>query len=427
MHFTSPQQRSTYTFVFVIVLCGILWTGYSLGTEHHDFGLGPLRRPSTHHRSRPVEKTVQPPGFPYTHAVDVTVPAGVKVIGLVFFGRRELVQVLDCYLKRNLKEYGGLLDEVIWSVNTDKEDDLAYLEELVASNSRYRKHEATKKYEWYIGAWEAVQDPHAIYLKIDDDVVYFEDNAIPALVKRLLENPQYFTVSANIVNNPALSWVHRNMGVYEGYYPEMTQPHPPAPKNSWRASELPSYKGPIEGPEGFAINASTPAPFRGHRWLPIRLPKGETYDMSLSPASLLAYDPFGPGLYNWAAASQTHYSFLHHLEQGDTWRYKFNIWDYDYMRLSINFLAIRGKDVMDVFPFPQKDDESYLVQTRPSELRRRVIIDGTALAVHFAFNNQYTAFEGKGIRWTDALDRYKAYADQMICPGLRRVEIKEVS
>ena len=53
--------------------------------------------------------------------------------------------------KRNLKEYGGLLDEVIWSVNTHKEDDLAYLEELVASNSRYRKHEATKKYEWYIG------------------------------------------------------------------------------------------------------------------------------------------------------------------------------------------------------------------------------------------------------------------------------------
>jgi hypothetical protein len=49
--------------------------------------------------------------------------------------------------------------------------------------------------------------------------LYFEDNAIPAIVKRLLENPQYFTVSANVVNNPALSWVHRQMGVYEPYYP----------------------------------------------------------------------------------------------------------------------------------------------------------------------------------------------------------------
>lgn len=204
----------------------------------------------------------------------------------------------------------------------------------------------------------------------------------------------------------------------------MAKPSHPPPKNSWRASQLPSYEGPLEGPEGFAINGSTPAPFQGHRWLPVRLPQGKTYDMSLSPASLLTYDPFGPGLRSWTAAAQTHYSFLHHLQQGDTWRYKFDTWDFNYLRLSINFLAIRGKDVLDVFPFPQKDDEDYLVCTRPQQLRRRVIIDGTALAVHFAFNDQYTALGGKGVRWTDALDRYKAYADEMICPGLRRPDVK---
>jgi hypothetical protein len=128
-----------------------------------------------------------PAGFPYSHTIDVTIPAGTKVIGLVFFGRRELVHVLDCYLKvwpfpsvahtghnvekRNLKENGGLLDEVIWSINTKKADDLAYLEDLLASNPSYRKYVATKTYEWYLGAWEAVDDPSAIYLKIDDDVV----------------------------------------------------------------------------------------------------------------------------------------------------------------------------------------------------------------------------------------------------------------
>lgn len=48
---------------------------------------------------------------------------------------------------------------------------MAYLEELVASSPHYRKHKATKTYDWYIGAWEAVDDPNAIYLKIDDDVV----------------------------------------------------------------------------------------------------------------------------------------------------------------------------------------------------------------------------------------------------------------
>jgi hypothetical protein len=60
---------------------------------------------------------------------------------------------------------------VIFAINTKKEDDLAYLEELVASNPRYKKHAATREYDWYIGAWEAVTDPNAIYVKIDDDVV----------------------------------------------------------------------------------------------------------------------------------------------------------------------------------------------------------------------------------------------------------------
>lgn len=205
----------------------------------------------------------------------------------------------------------------------------------------------------------------------------------------------------------------------------MTSPSQPPPNNSWRASELPSYEGPREGPEGFTKNGSTPPPFKGHRWLPVRLPEGETYDMSLAPVDTLTYNAFGPSLKNWAAAAQIQYSFLQHLEEGDTWRYKFDIWDYNYKRLSINFLAIRGSDILDVFPFPERDDEAYLVQTRPQQLRRRVIVDGTALAVHFAFGSQYNAFEGKkGIRWTDALDRYTAYADEMVCPGLVRPEMK---
>jgi hypothetical protein len=200
----------------------------------------------------------------------------------------------------------------------------------------------------------------------------------------------------------------------------MTAPSPAPDPKSWRPSELPSYKGPPEGPLHFQMDGSTPAPYKGHRWLPVRLPHGESYDMSLSPASTLTYDPFGPSLNNWAAAAQTHYSFLQHLEQGDTWRYKFDIWDYAYKRLSINFLAVRGKDILDVFPFPQQDDEDYLTVRRPKELRKRVIVDGTALAVHFAFNPQYTAHEKKAVTWTDALDRYRAFADEMICPNANR-------
>jgi hypothetical protein len=195
---------------------------------------------------------------------------------------------------------------------------------------------------------------------------------------------------------------------------------PPAstPPPSWRTSDLPSYKGPPEGPPNFQNNGSTPAPYEGHRWLPVRVPSDQNYDISLSPASTLTYDAFGPGLHNWAAAAQIHYSFLQHLEQGDTWRYKFDIWDYAYERLSINFIAIRGRDVLDSFPFSVPDDEHYLSVVKPKELQRHVIVDGSGLAVHFAFGSQYNAHDGKGIGWTDLLGRYRAYAEEMICPRL---------
>ncbi len=163
-------------------------------------------------------------------------------------------------------------------------------------------------------------------------------------------------------------------------------------------------------------DGSVPAPFEGHRWLPVRTKPGERpYDIALTPASTLTYDAFGPSLHNWAAAAQTHYSFLSHLELGEISKYHFDLWDYAYERLSINFFAIRGKDIMDVFPFPQTDDEDYLTTVRPKEIGRHVVVDGTGTAVHFAFNPQYNAHDRRGVAWTDALKRYQVYADENIC------------
>ncbi|KAB5526428.1 hypothetical protein GE09DRAFT_1178171 [Coniochaeta sp. 2T2.1] len=344
------------------------------------------------------------------------------VIGLVFYGRRELVRILDCYLKRNLRENGGVLDEVVFAINTDDQDDLAYLEDLLKTSPKYSKHVPQGEYDshWWFGNWEAVSERDAVYVKIDDDVVFVEDDTISTIVNRLVDNPQYFAVSANVVNNPALSWVHNRLGVYEPYWPEMKKPVAQPPR-SWRASELPAYDGPAAGPEGFDPAGSTPAPYQGHRWLPVRLWLGEAYNITTNPASTLTYDPFGPSLHNWAAGAQTHYSFLHHLEQRDTYKYKFDTWDYLYERLSINFLALRGGDILDVFPFPQSDDEDYLTRVRSKELGRRVIVDGTGLAVHFAFGPQRKAHDGHGLAWTDALDRYGAYADEKSRSGMRFV------
>lgn len=339
-------------------------------------------------------------------------PDGLKVIGLVFYGRKEFVEVLDCYLKRNLVENGGIMDEVIFAVHTDIEHDLEYLDQLVNSTAGYTKYQQEKEYESLVGSWEKVERGN-IYIKIDDDVVYFEEDAIASIVKRMVENPHYFAVSANSINNPALSWIHYGLGVYEPYLPELNPP--PAEEsqtNSWRASQLPLWTGPAY----FKFNTSEPAPFAGHRWLPV---PPQIWDIDSTPASALRFDSFGPGWTDWSIAAQTHYSFLQHVEENCLWRYKFNIWDYHYYRLSINFIGFWGDDIVDAFPFPSGDDEEYLTIIRPRELGRHVIVDGTALSVHFAFGpqrQQKDSQDAGGLYHTDLLNRYKAYAEEMVCP-----------
>jgi hypothetical protein len=104
---------------------------------------------------------------------EFTKPKGIKIIGLVFFGRKNRVEILRCFLERNMVDNGGWLDEVHWVQNTDKKDDLAYLDEILASQPRYKKIDLSAEGVGFIGygfAWGHLERGN-LYLKIDDDVV----------------------------------------------------------------------------------------------------------------------------------------------------------------------------------------------------------------------------------------------------------------
>lgn len=182
-------------------------------------------------------------------------------------------------------------------------------------------------------------------------------------------------------------------------------------KSTWRLSELPKFHGSIDGPPGFRIDGSTPAPCQGHRWLHVSPSQGKAnaFDPSLFPCSTLGLTVRGPNTTNWAAAAQAHYSLLHHLEARDTSQYRFGICDFMYERCSINFIAIRGRDILDAFPFAIGDDEEFFTRVRPKELGRRVVVDGTGLVAH----EQRTANNGAALMWTDLLARYRAYAEEL--------------
>lgn len=100
----------------------------------------------------------------------------MRFVGLVFFGRRQFADILDCHLRRNLAVNGGLLDEVRWVMHTKNETDRQWLQNLVREQGLQEQYtlqfEDTSKEGWTrFGAgfrwiWSTMTDENTIYIKV---------------------------------------------------------------------------------------------------------------------------------------------------------------------------------------------------------------------------------------------------------------------
>ncbi|KAJ3483852.1 hypothetical protein NLG97_g7208 [Lecanicillium saksenae] len=170
---------------------------------------------------------------------------------------------------RNLASNGGLIDEVIWLRRTEDEQDVAFLQKLLDSEPRYSKRDVDRtEASGFASAYEDMDDD-ALYVKIDDDVVFIDDNVILSLICSKLTHPEYYIVSANVVNQPMISWLHWNLGAVLPYLPDTKHPYPEVKSGEqidWRASSLPDYDGPQDAD---FLDWSSPEQ-KKHRWLPLR-------------------------------------------------------------------------------------------------------------------------------------------------------------
>lgn len=170
---SQPTARFIGASILLLSVALLFWSSESIQNAKHLFK-PPPHEPPRHHPGSPIGSGAHV-GEPSSQALrEWRKPKDLKVIGLIFYGRREFVQVLDCYLKRNLAENGGLLDEVIFAVHTDNTTDLEYLDQLVETSPSYTKYKTEKEYEWLVGSWEKVERGN-LYIKIDDDVVRVPD------------------------------------------------------------------------------------------------------------------------------------------------------------------------------------------------------------------------------------------------------------
>ncbi|KAJ6104225.1 hypothetical protein N7523_010545 [Penicillium sp. IBT 18751x] len=328
-------------------------------------------------------------------------PHGIKIVALVPFHYHERTEILDCYLQKNLVRNHGFLDQVVFIPQTSDSVSLEWLYSLVKQTQGYAISPPGHGMEWHIA-----QDD-VMYIRIDGDVVYLEDHTIPTIVKTKLDNPSSLMVSANVVNEAALSSLHSHPGIALPYLPELHHIKQPSRSKSqlsqdWRSSSLPQWRGPAS----FRVPKGFKAPFQGHRWL---LPAEAGSDRDPIAGSM--YTETGPSLEDWTVSAQQHYSFLHHLEYDDLTRYKFPLWMDPTEPISQNFGCFWGHDadaLSGIFGRIGEDPSKSWIG--PDGSRPHVVIDGKGLVAH------YSARLGpEGLDSTDLLERYRAYAQEKVC------------
>lgn len=134
-------------------------------------------------------------------------------------GRQRYMELLLPYI---LKEKDFIDEYRIW-VNTKNENDIQYFHSLKEKypdliTLDFSADIDPKKGE---GGWaihhffKNTIDENTIYIRLDDDIVWLEDNFIQNLYNFRKQNPQYFLVYGNIINNAIIDHLHQRFGCLE--------------------------------------------------------------------------------------------------------------------------------------------------------------------------------------------------------------------
>lgn len=137
-----------------------------------------------------------------------------KVCVCIPAGRKKYLEILVKYLLKNTSK----IDEIRMWVNTTNEEDLKYIESLPQMNSIFTLDYSANG-DINIGSSTAISlffrnccDENTIYLRLDDDIVYIEDGFVEEIIKFRIENPRYFLVLGNVINNSVCDYLHKSNG-----------------------------------------------------------------------------------------------------------------------------------------------------------------------------------------------------------------------
>lgn len=135
---------------------------------------------------------------------------GKRLVCVTPAGRRRYLEILAEYVLR--------CPEVdrwdLWA-NTTNEDDLDWMRCLELVEPRVRVVKPTwpvKGNDSIAKFYEFAADPDAVYVRLDDDVVWIDDGAIRGLAEYRINNPEPAVVYGNVLNTSLTNAVHQRRG-----------------------------------------------------------------------------------------------------------------------------------------------------------------------------------------------------------------------
>jgi len=134
---------------------------------------------------------------------------GTKVIAFTPVGRKRYMDLLASQVKRD--HDAGKIDEWVLFNNTFTKEERTYCAQIKEHFGDWvsiieLKAEAVK---WVtIAAFYEFMtiDENAVYIRLDDDIVYVDENMVETLVKYRLANPEPYSVFPTIINNVRTSY-----------------------------------------------------------------------------------------------------------------------------------------------------------------------------------------------------------------------------
>lgn len=271
---------------------------------------------------------------------------GKKIIAFTPVGRKRYMDLLAAYVKREHER--GHIDEWIVFNNAYKKVDSTYCQQLrdglgdwiTIFQEAGLAGDGSAKFSWsrpeHISVFYKymTQKDDVIYFRLDDDVVYIDENCVPNLIDFRLKNPEPFLVFPTIVNNVRTSYHLQQQGLI----PNWDIRNEMCDEVAWKHSDYISFL------HQKALNA---------------IEKGTLVDEFRLKSEVFT-DP-----------------------------------TYEDGHISINSFAIFGEDMLACNV--EKDEESYLSMWRPRALGKQNARAGDAVLIHFAYHTQTEHMDSTGM------------------------------